>query len=117
MDTTVSKNNKIQTKVFTYWPQLLVAYLPYYIENKTTKEFNYIFFMQLYGYIPNMLSKTKSLKQRFKIYKKARQDIKPLKIPSIINAFIILVAITGSASVYKLCLFYVFPSYIKRFMK
>lgn len=116
-DSTVSKKNKIQSKVFTYWPQITTAYLPYYLNNKTSKRFNHIFFKQLYGYIPSMLCKTKSLKQRIKIYKTAVRDIKPLQIPLIVNAFIILVAITGSVNFYKLCQYYIIPTYIKWFVR
>jgi glycosyltransferase involved in cell wall biosynthesis len=116
-NSTVSKSNKIQAKVFTYWPQLITAYLPYYLNNSTSKSFNHIFFRQLYGYIPSMLCKTKPIKQRLKIYKKAVQDIKPLKIPIIINAFIILVVLTGSLNLYKLCQYYAIPYYVKWFVK
>lgn len=116
-NSTVSKKNKIQAKVFTYWPQVIMAYLPYYLKNKTSKDFNRIFFKQLYGYMPSMLCKTETLKQRLNIYKKAIQDIKPLKIPLIVNAFIILVALTGSENLYKLCQYYIIPYYVKWFVK
>lgn len=116
-NSTVSKKNKIQAKVFTYWPQVLGAYIPYYLNNETSKSYNHILFKQVYGYIPNMLSKTNSLNERIKIYKNAVRDIKPLKIPIVLNAFIILVVLTGSINIYKLCQYYIIPNYVKWFVK
>ncbi len=116
-NSTVSKNNSKQVKVFTYWHQIVKAYLPFYLNQETSLGFNRILFRQLYGYIPSMLSKTKSYKERIKLYKKAKNDIKPIKIPFLIKPFVILVALTGSVNLYKLCQYYIIPNYVKKFVK
>jgi len=113
-DSTVSKQNKkVADKVFTYWPQTIKAYLPYCYSNKVSNGFKFEVYRQVFGSIGKMIVLTKGLKNRIIIKKNCEKEIKPLKIPFVLNLFIYLLVLSGNFNIYKFYFFYLLEPYIK----
>jgi len=112
-NSTVSKDNQQQKdKVFTYWPPLIKAYLPYCKTDIVSEEFKLIVLKQIYGSIGKMIVLTSGVKNRIKMKKKCIQEIIPIKVPFIFNVFLYLIIFTGSLNLYKFYTFYVVTPYI-----
>ena len=110
---TVSSQNKIEAKEFTYWEPLIKEHIPYLISKEVPIEFKKEVLIRVYAYIPKMLVLTNGFSNRRQLKKKLLQEIKPLNIPFFIKIFINLVVLSGSLNLYKFYFFYILKPFIK----
>ncbi|RSK40499.1 glycosyltransferase family 2 protein [Mangrovimonas spongiae] len=110
---TVSKQNRLQPKEFTYWEPLVKEHLPFLLLNQVPLQFKTEVFKRVYGYLPKMLALTHGVKNRFKLKKKLKREILPLHLPWLLQPFIWITALTGSLNFYKFYFFYILNVYMK----
>lgn len=111
---TVSKQNKLYPqKIFTYWPQYIKAFLPYYLHNPTPKAFDVLLYEYIYGSVAKMIVLTKGIKQRLQLKTELEKDIFPLRTPLILKPYLYVLVYAGNHFLYKVYFFYVLRVYIK----
>ncbi|GGG53059.1 glycosyltransferase family A protein [Bizionia arctica] len=116
-DSTVSTQNKITAKEFTYWEPLIHEHLPYLLTHQVPLAFKKKVLLRVYGYIPKMLALTKGYTHRKQLKNKLVKDIKPLRIPWVLKPFISLIMLTGWMNLYKFYGYYILKYYMKYVLK
>jgi len=109
-DSTVSKtnqNNVRNDKVFTYWPQYIKGYLPYYYRKVLPEGYRLELIKRIYGAMGRMLLKTPGFKARCALYSTLKVEIAPLKVPLLYRLFLIAIICSHSVWVYKFYVFYI----------
>lgn len=116
-DSTVSHQNKIEAKEFTYWEPLIHEHIPYLVSHDVPLAFKKMVLQRVYSYIPKMLALTHPYRKRKQLKEKLLQAIQPLKIPILLRLFINVITLTGSLNLYKFYNYYVLKYYIKYMVK
>lgn len=84
---TVSRNNKKQTRAATYWQQYVNFYIDYHINKYPNVQFGSILRQKMLLSMIRLLRNEKGIKNRIKKYKALKEEIKPLKIHKFIEGF------------------------------
>ncbi|MBO3099909.1 glycosyltransferase family 2 protein [Gelidibacter sp. DF109] len=114
---TVSAQNKKQSKVFTYWEPLIHSHIPYLLTHDVPLDFRKQVLVRVYGSIPHMLFLTKGYAQKKQLKNKLFREIKPLRIPVFLRPFINIVMLSGNGNVYKVYAYFVLRYYMKYAVK
>lgn len=114
---TVSNQNRVQGKEFTYWEPLIHEHIPYLISTQVPLAFKKEVLVRVYGYIPKMLALTKGYSKRKLLMNQLLRDIQPLKTPIVLRPFISFVNISGSLSFYKIYYHYILKFYVQYLLK
>ena len=111
-ESTVSKTNKKELKVFSYWPRIYKGHIPFYLKEDTTKEFKILLFRKIYGSMAKMICFTPQINQRIKLKKRLYFETERIKKPFWVDFYINLIVITKSKFFYKFFVHYVMKNKI-----
>lgn len=106
-ESTVSKENKKESKVFTYWPRIYEGHLPFYLKESVPKKFESLLMRKIYGSMAKMISLTPKFKQRLDLKKKLYFETEKINKPFWVDFFINLIVITKSELLYKFFFHYI----------
>ncbi len=106
-DSTVSKQNKVEEKVFTYWDRIVNAHLPYVIKNTVPVNFEKLVAKKVYGSIIKMLYLTKGLTKRSKLKKRLFKQIDQIPQPILFHIFSNIIILFPLKVVYKIYVYYI----------
>ncbi len=89
---TVSVNNKKQTKAATYWQQYVHFYIDYHLNKYPNLQFGTILRQKMLLSMIRMIRNESSIKKRIEKYKELKQELKPLNIHKFIEVFFTILA-------------------------
>lgn len=101
------------------WPRLTKSHLPFYIDHQKRLpiEFYQVLEKRIFSYIGKLILQTKGINNRLKLKLKLEKDIVPVKLPLIINLYLILLAFIPAKIVLKFYLYYLLPNYSSNIYK
>ena len=111
---TTTQVKKKKSRAFMQWPRIIHSHIPFYLENKHEKEYHEILKQKIYSSIAKMIHETKGSSPRNELRKKLLDDIKPLQLPVVLSLLIYLLVIIENKYFFKLYIYYIMPSFIKK---
>lgn len=94
------------------WTRFVKSHLPFYLENDVPLKYK----RHLYGYLYNTIAKelgvTKGYNNRRNLKKKLLEEIKPVKLPKLLLAYLFMIQILPFSYIVKLYIYYIVPYYM-----
>ncbi|WP_187248632.1 glycosyltransferase family 2 protein [Mesonia sp. K4-1] len=106
LESTVTKNNKLSSRTSIYWKQYINTYLPYYFQEKTPLVFDMLLFRKIQGSYLKLLLEPNKIRNRYRLFKRLEMEILPLRVSFYFKCLAVLLILTGSTKMYKLCVYY-----------
>jgi glycosyltransferase involved in cell wall biosynthesis len=110
--TTIVK--KKRSRAFMQWPRLIYSHIPYHLSHKNQKEYYEILKKLLYSSIAKMIHETNTYKGRKSLKKKLLNDIRPMKLPMLLNIITQLMVNLNNQYILKVYLYYLMPLFVKK---
>jgi glycosyltransferase involved in cell wall biosynthesis len=110
--TTIVK--KKRSRAFMQWPRLIYSHIPYHLSHKNQKEYYEILKKLLYSSIAKMIHETNTYQGRKSLKKKLLNDIRPMKLPMLLNIVTQLMVNLNNQYVLKVYLYYLMPLFVKK---
>jgi len=96
------------------WPRLIYSHIPYHLSHKNQKEYYEILKKLLYSSIAKMIHETNTYQGRKSLKKKLLNDIRPMKLPMLLNIVTQLMVNLNNQYVLKVYLYYLMPLFVKK---
>lgn len=103
-NSTVSKSNELQERLYIYWEQYVKHYIPFSHAHVWPDEFYELLKRKVFSSLSKIVQRESNYKNRREIFDRLKIDIKPLKLPWWLNICVYIIALTGSKLIQKVAL-------------
>uniref|UniRef100_UPI004048EE17 glycosyltransferase family 2 protein n=1 Tax=Gelidibacter sp. TaxID=2018083 RepID=UPI004048EE17 len=112
-ESTIQTSKRQMPRAFMIWPRLVKEHLPFYLSYDVPKRFETLLFSQLFQSMGRQIVFTKGLANRFQLKKLLIGELSEVKIPTLIQIYLAILAILPLAFLRKLYGYYVVPFVVK----
>jgi len=118
-NSTTQKTKKKESVERMQWPRLTQSHLPFYLNNQKTLplEFYQVLEKRIFSNMGKIIKQTNRIGDRLRIKLKLEKDIKPVKLPFVINLYLLLLIIIPASIILKFYLYYLLPNFSSTFYK